>query len=417
VIAVPHAATPLATIQVTVRNGAFTQKTADDAGIPHLLEHMLFKVYGSSGFAAEANKLDASFNGTTSEETVTYYITLPAENLARGMQLMANLVRSPRFDQQSLVAEQAVVRGELERAAANPDFLLRTAVMQRLWGAGWPRKNTIGNALSIHGASTATLKQVYDRFYVPNNAAVVVTGAIDAPEVFAQAARHFTRWRPGADPFAGLELPPLPPLALHQALGVTVESNDVTLLVAWQGPSVRDHTRATYAADLFTSVFNDRISGMHERLIDTGLFQSVSMSYATLAHTGPVTLRATTTADLLVEAAAALREELSLLSQPGYITQEAMQLAKKQQEVDWAMQMDMPSGVAWFVGDLWSVTGGVDYIRGYLDEIRSLEQHDLEHFIATWLADRPRVTGIMVSAETRRALGNRLDTTLARWRR
>jgi zinc protease len=189
VIVVPNPAVPLVTIQVTVRNGAFTQVTGDLAGIPHLLEHMLFRSFGRNGFGEEASKIDASYNGTTDDETVTYYITLPASNVGRGMQLMADLMRDPRFERAALQSEQRVVRGELERSVADPNFLLRSVVNQRLWGTAWNRKNAIGNAMAIEGATPALLKQVYERFYVPNNAAVVITGDVTP----AGRVRHWRR--------------------------------------------------------------------------------------------------------------------------------------------------------------------------------------------------------------------------------
>jgi zinc protease len=416
VIVVPNPAVPLVTIQVTVRNGAFTQVTGDLAGIPHLLEHMLFRSFGRNGFGEEASKIDASYNGTTDDETVTYYITLPASNVGRGMQLMADLMRDPRFERAALQSEQRVVRGELERSVADPNFLLRSVVNQRLWGTAWNRKNAIGNAMAIEGATPALLKQVYERFYVPNNAAVVITGDVTPEDAFALAARHFSRWRRGADPFKDLELAPMPPLRANQVVTANLEANDVTLLIAWQGPSVRSEPGSACAADLFASIVNDRISGMQSRLVDTGLFQSLGMGHVTRAYTGPITIRATTNAELLVEASVALRAELLRIADAEYVTDEALQIAKKRQEVGWAMEMELPSGLAWFVGDLWSVSGGIEYVRGYLAALGAIETADLKLFVDTYLARKPRVTGVMLSPSTRQELGPRLQEALAHWR-
>jgi zinc protease len=416
VIVVPNPTIPLATIQVTVRNGAFTQLRERELGVPHLLEHMVFRSFGKDGFAPEASKINASYNGTTSDETVTYYITLPSANLDRGMQLMANLMRAPRFDRADLESEQRVVGGELERSAADPEFLLSTMVNRRLWGDGFGRKNPIGNLITIQGATLSLLKEMYEQFYVPNNAALVITGDITAAEVFGLAGRHFSRWRRAADPFAQLDIPAMPALRSNQQVTVGVETNDVTLLVRWHGPSVRSDPAATYAADIFSSMVNDRVSGMQSRLVDSGLFQSVSLSYLTRAHVGPITIRATTTGDQLVEASAALRAELSLFSDPAYIDAELLEIAKKQQEVDWAMEMEAPSGLAWFVGDLWSVAGDVDYVRGYLDNMKRVQEPQIRELVGAYLADKPRVVGIMVSPATRRELGPRLQAAFAPWR-
>lgn len=415
VIVVPNPTVPLVTIQVTVRNGAFTQLTEAEVGTPHLLEHMLFRAFGADGFGPEASKLDAAYNGTTSDETVTYYVTLPSQNLAKGVQLMADLMRSPRFDRPMLQSEQQVVRGELERRAADPEWLLSAMVDQQLWGAGWGRKNTIGNIPSILGATPERLKQIYEQFYVPNNAAVVITGDVSAAAVFTLAAKHFSRWKRAGDPFANLTIPPMPPLQAHRQVIVPLEANDVTLIVRWQGPRVREDPAGAYAADLFAAIVNDPISGLQSRLVDTGLFQSVIMYPATRAHVGEITLEAVVTADQLVAASTALRAEVATFADPGYVTAEALEIAKKRQEVEWAIAMETPSGLASFVGELWSVAG-LDYARGYLAAMKSQKEPDLEKFVSTYLANRPRVTGVMLSPVTRHKLGGKLQEALAPWR-
>jgi zinc protease len=416
VIVVPNPTVPLVTIQVTIRNGAFTQLTREEEGLPHLLEHMLFKSFGTSGFSEAANKLNAHYNGTTGDETVTYYLTLPADNLDRGVRLLADLMRSPRFDESDLAAEQEVVRGELERSASSPAYLLSTTVNAHVWGGARGRKNAIGDVSTINGATPARLKRMYDRFYVPNNAALIFSGDVSADAAFASASQHFRRWRRGADPFEDLTIPPIRPLRVPAVVVVPLETNDVTMLVRWQGPSVRTEREATFAADVFAAVVNDPVSSFQTRLVDSGLFQSVSMTYLTRAHVGPISIHATTTADRLVAASTALRAELSRFAGPGYVTAEILAIAKKRQEVDWAMEMETPSGLASFIGDLWSVAD-LGYARDYIDAMQAQQVEDLERFVSAYLTGRPRVTGIMMSPLTRQELGPRVMAALAPWRR
>jgi zinc protease len=416
VIVVPNPTIPLATIQVTVRNGAFTQRTAAEEGLPHILEHMLFRSFASgAGFSDAANRIDAHYNGTTSSETVTYYITLPSANLDRGVRLMADLMRQPRFRDEDLKTEKDVVGGELQRAASSPSYLHGAMVDRLLWGDAWTQKNAIGNLVTIHGATPARLKEVYERFYVPNNSALVITGDITAAEGFSSAARHFERWRRGADPFADFTPASVPELKSNRQTVVDIETNDVSILVRWHGPGVRADRNATYAADVFAALVNSPVSGLQSRLVDSGLFQSVGMGYATLNHTGPITLRALTTADQLADASAALRAEIDRMSEPGYITAAELDIAKKGLAVDWAMYMETPTGLASVVGELWSVAG-LDYTRGYLTAMQAQGIDDIERFVATYLGDRPRVMGVMMSPSTRRGLGSSLQTTLGHWR-
>jgi zinc protease len=157
-IVVPNPTVPLVTIQVTIHNGAFTQLDRADEGVPHLLEHMLFRSFRSNGFGEAAGKLNARYNGTTGDETVTYYGTLPLARLDGGVRLLADLMRAPRFERNALDADKRVVRGELERSAASPGYLPGAMVDQKLWGEASGRKNAIANLFTINGATPATWK-------------------------------------------------------------------------------------------------------------------------------------------------------------------------------------------------------------------------------------------------------------------
>src|SRR5688572_15986662 len=137
-------------------------------------EHMLFKTYrGGQGFGTDAGAAGATYNGTTGDERVTYYVTLPSENVERGIQILAELVRDPEFNSRALEDERLVVQGELQRMASNPYEVQDLIANMVLWGPGFRRKNAIGNVGTIMGAETGRLRTHYRRYYVPNNAALI----------------------------------------------------------------------------------------------------------------------------------------------------------------------------------------------------------------------------------------------------
>ena len=58
-------------------------------------------------FTERASSLGADFNGSTQEERVNYYLTLPSDSLEAGMQLMASAVMKPLFREDELDKERA----------------------------------------------------------------------------------------------------------------------------------------------------------------------------------------------------------------------------------------------------------------------------------------------------------------------
>src|ERR671932_736004 len=91
-------------------------------------------------------QLGASWNGTTSEERVNYFVTVGTDSMRPAMQFMEDAVRYPLFLQEELVRERPVVTGEFDRNEANPFFHLSRAADTLLWTkAYYSRKNVIGN--------------------------------------------------------------------------------------------------------------------------------------------------------------------------------------------------------------------------------------------------------------------------------
>jgi zinc protease len=138
-------------------------------------------------------------------------------------------------------------------------------------GDGWFRKNTIGEVTALLGVQPARLREIYGRYYVPNNAALVVTGDVSAERVIEAARRHFGSWRRRPDPFAGAPVGEAPPLAASRVVVVSGPVEAVTLTLQWQGPSVGADRAETYAADVLAEVVNDEQSDLTHRLVDTGL--------------------------------------------------------------------------------------------------------------------------------------------------
>ncbi|MBK6987433.1 MAG: insulinase family protein [Bacteroidetes bacterium] len=118
VLVIEDASVPLATIEICVRNGSYTEPPEFN-GLSHLYEHMFFKAnkdYPSQEqFLARVKELGVVFNGTTSNERVNYYVTLGNYNLKPGMEFINSAIRYPLFSKEEMKKENVVVDGEFQR--------------------------------------------------------------------------------------------------------------------------------------------------------------------------------------------------------------------------------------------------------------------------------------------------------------
>src|SRR5262249_43548043 len=102
VIVVQNHGVPLVTIEADVNNGSFTESTEYE-GLSHLHEHMVLKANKEypepDQFLSRASDLGAVFNGTTSEERVNYFLTVPTDSVEGGMRFLAAALIDPLFRQ------------------------------------------------------------------------------------------------------------------------------------------------------------------------------------------------------------------------------------------------------------------------------------------------------------------------------
>ena len=407
VIVVENHGVPLVTVELDVKNGSFTQ-TPEYAGLAHLYEHMFFKASrllpDPGAFSARAGELGAEFNGTTSEERVNYYMTMLADSLEGGLHLLSASLREPLFREDELGREREIVLGEYDRQESNPFFQLTQVTGQKLWGSQWSRKNTIGDRAVIRTTTPQKMREIQYRYYLPNNSALIITGDVEPDKAFALAAEIFGGWSRGDEPSAKWPIPKMPPLAAD--VGVIVEQpvSAITILVQWHGPSVRADPGATYAADVFSDILNAPGSAVQKRLVDSGLWDGIGFNYYTLNQVGPISISGQTSRERFRDAMKALRAEIMRLGDPALIPRDALDEAKAHRAVSSAFGFERASELTHTIGFWWSVAD-LDYFMGYIDNMARQTQADLRRYADLYIVGKPRVIGIMISPEDRKALG------------
>jgi zinc protease len=398
VIVVPGGGVPIATIELVVKNGAFTQ-SPEYAGLAHLFEHMFFKANDAhprpDAFMDRAADLGAVFNATTREELVSYYLTVVADSVEGGMRFLDAALRGAQFRADELAREKQVVLGEYDRAESSPWFRLDETVGKRLWGSFWSRKNTIGDRDVIMAVTPEQMRTIRGLYYVPNNSALIVAGEVAPERIFELAERIFGSWPRGEDPFRRSPIPPVPPLQRNEGVIVEEPVNAVTVQIQWHGPGASADQDATFAADVFSDVLNQPTSRFQEKLVESGLWQGVIVNYYTLNHVGPITVSGQTSPDNLRRALKALDEELAATLEPGYFRPEELEAVKANRAVTTAFGQERASENSHTIGFWWSVIG-LDYHLRYIDEMARQTPAQLQAYARRYIIGKPRIVGVML---------------------
>lgn len=189
----PDVSRPSVTVNLTVFVGS-RHEGYGEAGMAHLLEHMVFKgTPDHSDIMDLLKKRGAQFNGTTWLDRTNYYETLSAsdDNLEFAIRMEADRMVNSYIKAEDLASEMTVVRNEFEGTENN----IQRVLMQKMISSAfqWHNygKTTIGNRADIERVPVSKLKSFYKRFYQPDNAMLIVAGKFEPEKALELATKYF----------------------------------------------------------------------------------------------------------------------------------------------------------------------------------------------------------------------------------
>ncbi len=411
VILVENHSVPLVTVEIAVKTGAYTETPKTD-GLAHLYEHMFFKgnaaLPDQAAYQKREAELGISSNGTTSTEAVKYFVTLPSYYLEEGVEFMSHALLTPNFDPGELKNETKVVLGEYDRNESNPAFFLRKNVRQKLFHAYYYRKNPIGDRDAIILATPALLKDFKERYYVPNNSALIIQGDFD-PKTALTFANHFfgtNKWPKGADPHAQ-PLPAHPKITKDDVIIVNRDFKQAMLQYGQYGPNIgEDETQTweTYVADVLGTLVALPQSKFQRNLVDSGLTSAASWGYYTQQDGGEMSASLVATPENVEKAVQTLKAELAKFANPEYFTENELKAAQTHLEVSSTYAREKGQDFAVDLAFWWAIAG-IDYFLDYIPNIKKVTIDDLTRFAQKWIIGKPSVLGVLISPENQKNVG------------
>ncbi len=405
VIVLEDHSVPLVNVELAVRNGSFTEPPELN-GLSHLFEHMFFKSNRASAnqeeYLSQVGELGIAYNGTTREEIVEYYFTATTPTFPVIMRFMRDSARYPLFDEGEFAREREVVIGELQRNESNPFFYIDQEMKQHLFYKYPSRKEPGGNQETVKHATTDIMRMIQKRYYVPNNSALVVTGDVQPEEVFKMAQELYGDWPRAEDPFVKFPLVEHPPLPQSYGSVITQPVQNVIIEIGWMGPSIGKDDASTYAADVFSYILTQPNSRFQRALVDTGLATSAGIGYYTQRNVGPITIAAQTTPDKARALTKAIYNEIAHFNDKDYFTDEQLESSKALLEASDLYEREKVSEYTHTISFWWSSTG-VDYYRGYLNNLRRTSRADISRYVTTYIQGKPHVGLALISEEAQKS--------------
>lgn len=205
VVIFPEPSKDKITVNMTVLVGS-RHEGYGEAGMAHLLEHMLFKPTSKHPRPdQEMQSRGADYNGTTWVDRTNYYETLPAgdDNLEWAIEYEADRLMNCPINAGDLASEMTVVRNEFEMGENNPKSVLEQRVFATAYEWHNYGKSTIGNRADIERVPVDNLRAFYKKYYRPDNAILFIGGRLDEAKTLALVQKHFGPIPRPAEPIRG----------------------------------------------------------------------------------------------------------------------------------------------------------------------------------------------------------------------
>lgn len=268
------------TVQIAVINILYDVGSRDErpdkTGFAHLFEHLMFG--GSANipnYDAPLQRVGGENNAFTSADITNYYLTLPASNIETGFWLESDRMLSLSFDPKTLEVQRKVVIEEFKQRYLNQPYgdvwLKLRPLAYQVHPYQWA---TIGKEIShIENATLEDVREFFFRYYVPNNAILVVAGNVTVGQVKKLSEKWFEPIPAGKK---GRSIPVEPKQTQKRFLDVASKVPASALYKAYHMPGRFD--KDYYTMDLLSDILSRGQSSRlyHQLVKEKEIFTSVS---------------------------------------------------------------------------------------------------------------------------------------------
>ena len=384
-ITLAHRASEVVALQLWMRVGG-RDESADELGLSHYLEHMLFKGTptrppGSIDRLIEG--LGGRSNAFTSYDYTHYDLLVPAKELRAGVELLADIAVNASFDPGEMDAERKVVLEEMRLTEDNAENFLNRRQFELAYEPHAYGRSLLGPPETIRSLTRETLSRYYKKAYVPRHMVLVIVGAVTPAA--ARAAALATFGRLPDTPASRAEVPVLKPLEGKRQVDVRRPEQQAFLGVAWRTTPVNE--RDVYAVDLLTYILGDSPSSRLNQTVRERerLVFNIESNYSAWERAGLVTVTARLEPANLDRAEASILEVIKGVREGG-VTEAELGRAIVTAEANYAFDIETAEGLAKTYGQV-ETTWTLENELAYLSRLREVKAAEVQAVAQKYFGD------------------------------
>ena len=260
---------PIAVTSVMYHVGA-KDENPDRTGFAHFFEHLLFE--GSKNIPrGQMDKIieknGGSYNANTNQDRTYYYELLPSNKVDLGLWIESERLLHPVINQIGVDTQNEVVKEEKRLRVDNAPYgRLLEEITKGLFVKHPYRWTTIGSMEHLDAATLEEFLEFKNKFYVPNNAVLVVAGNFDMDDIKKKISDYFGPIPRGNDvPRVNIKEDPLNGQLKRKFYDPNIQ---IPMgLVSYRTPSMKD--REAYVLDMISSILSGgKSSRLYKKMVD-----------------------------------------------------------------------------------------------------------------------------------------------------
>ena len=301
---------------------------ANEAGISHFLEHMVFKGTNKRTARQIAEEMDAvggQLNAFTSKECTCFYAKTVDEHLPLATDVVCDLAVNPTFDAKELEKEKGVVLEEISMAEDTPEDVVHELLMLANFGDQPIARPILGTEAAINGYHRDDLVRYWQSLYRPQNAVFSIAGNYDWDRVQELLNVHLGDWKTDGLREKKCDTQAVSPTTL------TREKDIEQVHICLGFPGLRLGDKKNYELSIFNSVYGGAMSSRLFQKIreESGMAYTVYSYPNAYTDCGMLSVYAATNPDTAVAVHDQILEETRKICRDG-LTRAEFEMAREQ---------------------------------------------------------------------------------------
>lgn len=384
---------PVVAVSVMYHVGSKDEQT-NRTGFAHFFEHLLFE--GSDNIKRGEFMKIVSANGgqnnaNTTQDRTFYYEVFPSNQLATGLWLESERMFHPVINEIGVKTQNEVVKEEKRLRVDNQPYgNFVSEIMKRLFTKHPYNWVTIGSMEHLDAATLDEFKAFNKKFYVPNNAVLVIAGDIDVAKTKTMVESYFGEIPAGA-PVVRQTIKDLP---ITKEIIDTAYDNNIqipAIMAAYRIPGMT--SKEAKALEMASAVLSQgNSSRMFKKMVDDkkNSLQVGSFSYS-LEDYGAYITYALPNNDTPLDTLLKDIDEEVIKLQNQLITADEFTKLQNQFENDFVDKNNRMLGVAENLADGYTFYKNTNEVNTELDEIRKITRQDIMNVAKKYLNKNQRV--------------------------